>query len=417
MIKKTTLSNGLRIATVRIPSIATSIGVFVGAGAIHETKEEYGLSHFLEHMAFKGTDERTSEEIAAEIEFSGGSSNAYTSYSHTCYYASVLNNEVKKTMDIILDSVLNSNFPEPEIETERGVIKQEMALYQDRPNSLVFYNLQRALYGDTPLGGNIIGTPESLDTFSQNSFFNYVKKWYTINNMILVIAGDVDHEEMIKHAEEYTGHLTTLDIKSYNNMPIIGGHSIFNKNFEQVNMIMAIPGYSYSNHKKAQDMELLSSYLGSGMSSPLFKEVREKRGLVYSIHADSSSFRDSGYLSIAAGTTPENVNEIIDLSFEEIRKVITNFDEKNFIRAKNQSKMFIGKLQESTGSMMRYVGSTWIAGEEYLYEATDLIKQLDDTTPEDIKSVAEFLIEQKPTISLVGPVEDSTRSKVEDLTG
>lgn len=416
MIQKTTLANGLRIATQKIPSVATSVGVFVGTGAIYENKDEYGLSHFLEHMAFKGTEIRSSEDIAEAIEYAGGSSNAYTSYGHTCYYASVLNNEVKSTIDIILDSTINSVFPEKEIEIERGVIKQEIAMYQDRPGSLVFYNLHRALYGDVALGGNIIGTSESLDTFSKSSFIDYVNKWYTINNIILVVTGDVEHSEIVDYVQNLTHNEKPKPVESYCNMPIIGGHSIYNKNFEQVNLIMALPGFSYSDYKKAQAMDLLSSYLGSGMSSPLFKEVREKRGLVYSIHADSSSFRDSGYLSISAGTTPENVDEILDLSLSELEKILTHFDERNFIRAKNQSKMLIGKIQESTGSTMRYIGGNWLADESLLYDFDDLINHINEVTEQDIKDTVTYLLGQKPSISAVGPVTEKTRSKIEEMT-
>ena len=250
MIKTTTLTNGLKIATMNVPSITASVGVFIGAGAVNETKDEYGLSHFLEHMAFKGTTTRSIEDIAEHIEFSGGSSNAYTSYSHTAYYANVLVSEINSTVEIILDSVFNSIFPENEIEVERGVIKQEILRGRDKPDSLCFYNLHKAIFGDQPLGGNIIGTSESLDTFDINSFKNYVDKWYQPNNIIIVAAGIIDHDAFVKTVQNLTSHIIRKETPQVAKSSFAGGIQLHQTGFEQVNLSLALehhvmPSFQY----------------------------------------------------------------------------------------------------------------------------------------------------------------------------
>lgn len=415
MIKTTTLTNGLKIATMNIPSITASIGVFIGAGAVNETKDEYGLSHFLEHMAFKGTNTRSIEEIAEYIEFSGGSSNAYTSYSHTAYYANVLLSEVNSTVEIILDSVFNSVFPEKEIEIERGVIKQEILRGNDQPDSLCFYNLHKAIFGDQPLGSNIIGTAESLDSFTVDSFRQYVDKWYLPNNMIVVATGIIDHDEFVKTVQSLTSHIVSKPMPQVTTSSFVGGIELYSKGFEQVNISIAMESCGFENIFEAQSFELLSRYLSGGMAAPLFKEIREKRGLVYYIDSNSNSFKNTGYFNIMAGTTKENIKEIIELSIGEMEKVITSFDHKHLQRAKNQIKVSLGRHQESTGGVMQYIGGNWINGEEYLLPFDELLRIAENISENDLKNAAQRVLNSKKAVSIVGDIDEKTDAFVNSL--
>lgn len=417
MIEKTTLPNGLRIATVKIPTISTSIGIFIGAGAINEDRsKEYGLSHFLEHMAFKGTPTRDSNHIAKEIEYSGGHTNAYTSYSHTAYYANVLKEDVFKTLEILIDSTYNSVFPEKEIEVERNVIKQEISRYNDSQEDIAYYNFQKAVYGDQPLGSNIIGTPESLDGIFRPDFIRYVDTWYVPNNSIIVGSGDIDHDSFVAEVERLTQNLNFKKINSVSPSKYIGGISTFNRDFEQINFIMGFEGAPFTDFKSSQGMKLLSNYLGGGMSSPLFKEVREERGLVYEIGAFASSYKESGIFAIGGGTTPENMTEVLRVSLAEVEKVITDFDEDNFVRAKNQTKMGLGRMQESSGSLMKYVGSNWLCGDDHLYTFDHLLSSLNKFTADDMRSLAEKILKSKKSFSLVGPVTGEITDYLSELS-
>jgi predicted Zn-dependent peptidase len=417
MIEKTVLPNGLRVATIKIPTISTSIGIFVGAGAINENRDkEYGLSHFLEHMAFKGTPSRDSNHIAREIEYSGGHTNAYTSYSHTAYYANVLKEDIYKTLEILIDSTYNSIFPEKEIEVERNVIKQEIARYNDSQEDIAYYNFQKAIYGDQPLGSNIIGTPESLDLINRSDFIRYVNTWYTANNSIIVGSGDINHKTFVEEVARLTGTLTHKPVSKIQSSKYIGGYQTFNRDFEQINFLLGLEGSAYTDFKKSQGSKLLANYLGGGMSSPLFKEVREARGLVYEIGAFASSYRESGVFGVGGGTTPENMIEVIKVTLNEIEKIITDFDEDNFVRAKNQTKMGLGRMQESSGSLMKYVGSNWLCGDDHLYSFDHLLGSLNDLTENDMKELAEELLKSKKSFSLVGPITTEISDFIKDLT-
>ena len=415
MIKKTVLKNGLRVATMHVNSIASSVGVFVGAGAVNETSDEHGLSHYLEHMAFKGTKTRSVDDIAEQIEFSGGSTNAYTSYSHTAYYANVLNSEVKNTVDIILDSVFNSIFPEQEIETERSVIKQEIMRGEDNPSQVCFYNLHDAMYKDQPLSSNIIGTFASLDSFNKQSFENYVKKWYVPNNIIVVATGKIDHDDFVRHVDGLVGHIPAGNLSTVQYSVFTGGLKTFNKSYEQTNLFFSFEGYAKEDIKNAQASEMLAAYLSDGMCSPLFKEVREKRGLVYFVDSSSSSFDNTGYFSIMAGTSKEHVDELIKVSLNEIEGVITNFDDKHLRRAKNKIKMMLGKYQESTMGTMKYIGSNWLGGDEYLKEFDDIAEMSEEITKQEIQDIAEKILNNKKAFSVVGPISDESIKYIESL--
>lgn len=413
MIRTTKLNNGVRVATMHVNSITASVGVFVGAGAIHEEENEHGLGHFLEHMAFKGTKTRSIEDIAEFIEFSGGSSNAYTTYSHTAYYATVLSSEIESTADIILDSVFNSIFPEKEIETERNVIKQEIKRDIDNPESLCFFNLHKAIYKTQPLGSNIIGTEQSINQFTKENFQEFVDKWYTPGNIIVVCAGNVDHKEFVKHIEAHTKEIKNKNVKKHKKSFFNSGVEVFNKSFEQTSIAMAFESPDAHNIYEAQVVELLSRYISGGMGSPLFKEVREKKGLVYFIDSNASAFTDSGYFSIASGTTKENVDEVIKVSINEVEKVINDFDEKHLQRAKNQIKVMLGRHQESPGGVMRYIGGNWINGDKFLINFKELVKIAESVTMEDVKRAAENILNAKKAFSIVGPVSESTISLIE----
>lgn len=413
MIRTTKLKNGVRIATMHVNSITASVGVFMGAGAVHEKENEHGLGHFLEHMAFKGTKTRSVEDIAEFIEFSGGSSNAYTTYSHTAYYANVLVSEVNNTVEIILDSVFNSVFPEMEIETERNVIKQEIKRGSDNPDSLCFFNLHKAIYKSQPLGSNIIGTEDSISKFVKSDFQNFVNKWYTAGNTVIVAAGNIDHDEFVKHVSNIVDGLITQPVEIPKQSTFSSGIEIHDKKFDQTSIALAFETPTAHDIFETQVIELLSRYISGGMGSPLYKEVREKRGLVYFIDSNASAFADSGYFSIAAGTTEESVEEVIKVSLDQIEGLLTNFEDKHLQRAKNQIKVVLGRHQESPGGVMRYIGGNWINGDKFLLGFDELFQIADSITADDLKRAASNILNSKKAFSIVGPISDKTVNYME----
>mgnify|MGYP006272644435 CR=1 FL=1 len=417
MFETTVLDNGLRIISARLPSVATSVGVYVGVGARNEDlANERGLSHYLEHMAFKGTKHRTCEEIARQIEYSGGATNAATSHTKTYYYARVINTEVQKVAEIILDNVFNSIFPVNDIESERNVIKQEIKMISDRPNAVAFYNLIEALWPDQAVGSNIIGTSSDLDRYTQESFQNYVAKWYVPNNVILVAAGDVDHRELVRTAMSHAGDFQKRELDPIQPANIVGGLKTFDKDYQQVNLLMGWPATPYSDIRKKTATNLMVDYISGGMSSPLFVEVREKRGLVYGVGGGYMPHSDTGAFYIGAGAEAKNIDEIINVSMDVLNTYKT-IDMWQLERAKNQYKLEVMKNAESASAMMSYMGNSWIAGDKYLRPVEQVIEEIDSITSDEISAIISEILDSQMSFSMVGPVWDSSIKLAENLVG
>lgn len=332
------LGNGLRIVTEHMPGLeSASVGVWVNAGGRHERLEQNGIAHFLEHMAFKGTARRSALQIAEEIEDVGGFINAYTSREATAYYARVLKDDVPLALDVISDIVLNPAFDQSEIEIERGVILQEIGQALDTPDDIIFDWLQEAAYPEQPLGRTILGPSERVRGFGRADLSGFVTEHYGPGQLIIAAAGAVDHDQIMRLAEAAFGHLSPREARAEDPAKFTGGERREHKHLEQVHFAMALesPGYRDDEIYAAQ---IYATLLGGGMSSRLFQEIRERRGLCYSIFAQAGAYADTGMMTIYAGTSAEDIGQLTDLTLEELKRVATDVTEAEVARARTQMK-------------------------------------------------------------------------------
>ena len=332
------LSNGLRVVTERMPSLeSAAVGLWVDAGGRHERAEQNGIAHFLEHMAFKGTARRSALQIAEEIEDVGGYINAYTSRETTAYYARVLGADVPLALDVIADIVLNPALPDAEIEVERGVILQEIGQALDTPDDIVFDWLQEAAYPGQALGRTILGPAERVRAFTRADLARFVAEHYRPASLVLAAAGAVDHDALVAQAERLFGHLPPQDHPAAPLARYEGGEKRVVKPLEQVHLTLALesPGYGSDDLYTSQ---VHSTLLGGGMSSRLFQEAREKRGLCYSVFASAGAYADTGMLTLYAGTGAEDVGDLARLSIDELRRVAEDVSAAEVARARAQMK-------------------------------------------------------------------------------
>ncbi len=337
-VQTATLSNGFRIVTESMPGLkSASVGIWINAGGRHERVEQNGIAHFLEHMAFKGTKRRSALQIAEEIEDVGGYINAYTSREMTAYYARVLADDVPMALDVISDIVLNPVFDDTEIETERGVILQEIGQALDTPDDVLFDWLQEVAYPDQPMGRTILGPSDRVASFGRSDLERFVAQHYGPDRMILAAAGAVDHDRILAEAEKTFGHLPRGPEEPVEAARFLGGERHEVKELEQVHFALAFaaPGYRDADVYAAQ---VYATAMGGGMSSRLFQEIREKRGLCYTIFAQASAYADTGMATIYAGTSADQLSDLTSITVEELRRAAHDMTQAEVQRARAQMK-------------------------------------------------------------------------------
>ncbi|MDT0682387.1 pitrilysin family protein [Roseicyclus sp. F158] len=349
-VKLDRLPNGLRIVTENMPGReSAAIGLWVNAGGRHERPEQNGIAHFLEHMAFKGTERRSAARIAEEIEDVGGYINAYTSRETTAYYARVLAADVPLALDVIADIVLNPAFAQSEIEVERGVILQEIGQAADTPDDIIFDWLQETAYPGQALGRTILGPSERVERFGRDDLTRFVAEHYGPDQLILSAAGAVDHDAIMRQAEALFGHLEPRGGGEVDVARFRGGERREEKALEQVHFTLAFesPGYLSDDVYTSQ---VYSTLLGGGMSSRLFQEAREKRGLCYTIFAQAGAYADTGMITIYAGTGAQDIGGLAELTVDELRRVGGDVTEVEIARARAQMKAGLLMGLESTSA-------------------------------------------------------------------
>ncbi|MBL4766680.1 MAG: insulinase family protein [Rhodobacteraceae bacterium] len=399
------LANGFRIVSENMPGLkSAAIGIWISAGGRHERIEQNGIAHFLEHMAFKGTKTRSALQIAEAIEDVGGYINAYTSREVTAYYARVLENDVPLAMDVISDIVLNPVFDPAEIEVERGVILQEIGQAHDTPDDVIFDWLQEESYRDQPLGRTILGPTERVSSFSRDDLSGFVGEHYGPGQMILSAAGAVDHDVLVRTAEALFGHLKTKPIHDVLPARFIGGEMRKTKKLEQAHFALAMesPGYRDDAIYIAQ---IYASVLGGGMSSRLFQEVREKRGLCYTIFAQTGAYADTGMTTIYAGTSAGQIGELANITIDEMKRAASDMNPQEVARARAQMKagMLMG-LESPSNRAERLARLVQIWDDVPPLE--DTVARIDAVTTGDVRDFAENIAATAPTaLALYGPIE------------
>jgi predicted Zn-dependent peptidase len=402
-VRLTTLDNGLRVVTEDMPGLkSASAGIWVQAGGRHERPEQNGIAHFLEHMAFKGTERRSALQIAEEIEDVGGYINAYTSRETTAYYARVLQEDVGLALDVVGDIVLNPAFHGADIETERHVILQEIGQALDTPDDIVFDWLHEASYPDQSFGRTILGPEERVGAFGRDDLQGFVGEHYAPGRMILAAAGAVDHDVVVAQAREMFAGLAPREGKGFEPARFIGGERREIKDLEQVHFALNFdsPGYRDPTIHAAQ---VYATAMGGGMSSRLFQKIREERGLCYSIFAQAGAYEDAGQFTIYAGTSAEEIEDLVGLTVDELKRAAEDMSEAEVARAKAQLKAGMLMGLESASSRAERVARL-LAIHGRVPEVEEVVAKLDAVTVADVRAYAEGLTTAGAALALYGPV-------------
>lgn len=396
------LANGLTVITHHMPHMETvALGIWVKAGARDELPEENGVAHFLEHMAFKGTSRRTAQAIAEEIESAGGEINAATGMETTTYYARVLKDDWKLALDILADIFTASTLDEDELERERDVILQEIAAAKDQPDDLVFDLSQAASFGDHPLGRSILGPESLIETMTRNQMLAWRARNYWASRIVVCAAGNLDHAAFARETERHLGHLERGQAPQRQSPLFAAGASTEQKPLDQTHIVLGFPAPNYKDPRVYQ-LQVLSSVLGGGMSSRLFQEVREKRGLCYSVFSFGTSYEDVGQLGIYAATSPDHTPELIDVTSKVMLSMGEQVSDKEVARAKAQLKTSLVMNLESASARADQIARQFLAF-GHIPEMSTLVSRIEAVKPEDVRILAQDIFTQsRPSLSAVG---------------
>lgn len=405
-VRVTTLDNGFRIVTERMPGLkSASLGIWISAGCRNERLKQNGIAHFLEHMAFKGTKKRNALEIAEAIENVGGYINAYTSREMTAYYVRVLEDDVPLALDVISDIVLNSVFDPKELEIERGVILQEIGQSLDTPDDIIFDWLQDTAYPDQAMGRSILGSTENVRSFSREDLQNFVTEHYGPEQMVLSAAGSVDHDALVEEASALFGDLSRTPKFSNEPSKFIGGEVRVIKDLEQAHFALSFESASYLDDN-IYIAQIYSTALGGGMSSRLFQEVREKRGLCYSIYASAGAFADSGMMTIYSGTSSSDISGLANITIDEIKRSASDMNDEEVARSRSQMKagMLMG-LEGASARCERLARTILIFNR--VPDLDEIVSKIDAVNAEHVKEFAENLCNSSVAYALYGPVKNA----------
>ncbi len=406
-IQETKLDNNIRVFTNKMSGATASIGAFINVGSRNETEKNNGVAHFLEHLAFKGTPTRSAKDISQQVEILGASSNASTDYSETAYYVRGLADHLPIVADIIGDILTNSIYDESDIKTESAVILQEIAQYEDDATTTMITLINEVAYPNQPLGRQILGTKQFVSNAKSDDFRNFIDQNYSGQTMIVVASGGIDHSTVTDIiAKSFAGIPVTASHPPVVPASYSGGLKINNdKKFSQANIGIMFPSVPACDHAFFSH-KLLAQAFGGGMSSPLFMEVREKRGLVYHTSAFATAEKDHGKFVIIGMMTPENIQEFIQVSCAEFTRMTHTINEQDLERAKNSLLVNMAYGQENASSMMAYIAkSVFVHDRVRSFEEVRTL--IEDVTIDDLKAAANRLLAGKPSIALVGPVPDA----------
>lgn len=390
MIRKDVLPNGVRVVTETVPYVqSVSIGIWITTGSRDELTDNMGISHFIEHMLFKGTEKRSAKQIADEFDSIGGQVNAFTDKEFTCYYSKVLSDHLSISMDVLSDMFLNSQFDPKEIELEKNVILEEIKRHDDTPDDLIHDLLVQKVWKNHTLGNTIIGTVDTVTAIDQARIREYMGRKYNPDSIVVAAAGNLVHEDVVRQINDLFGHLEGCKEVLDTSVPqFVYESENFNKDTEQVHFCIATPGFSQLDDRK-YPMAVLDTVLGGGMSSRLFQEIREKRGLAYAIGSYTSSYVEGGYFAVYCGTSMENIEEAGNIIRSEFGNILKdNITEEELTRAKNQLRGSMVLSQENMSSRMIRIAKSEIYYKRIML-LDELINAVVAVTHDDIAGIAE----------------------------
>ncbi|MGE5552758.1 MAG: M16 family metallopeptidase [Betaproteobacteria bacterium] len=405
MYQKTVLENGLRVVTEYLPHVrSVAMGFWFGVGARHEDARSNGLSHLIEHLIFKGTEKRSARQIAEEFDSTGGQLNAYTSKEYTCYYARVLDKHLPRATEVLADMILHSRFAEEDLEKEKGVVQEEIKMYEDSPDEMVHDLFTQAILDGHPLGRTILGTARTVASFTREDLLAYRHRHYTPDNLVVAAAGHVEHEAVVaeveRHFREFSGRRVGDGEHQWTAKP---RPVLRPKDTEQVHLCLGVEGLRRNDDRKYA-LFTLDVILGGGMSSRLFQELREERGLVYSTYSYHVCYQETGVFGIYAGTSPQNADQVVELVQQEFARLLADgVGEEELQRAKEQLKGSLVLSLESTASRMSRIAKSELFDERY-DTPDELVAKVDAVTAEDVDALArELLAPERVTLAAVGP--------------
>lgn len=403
-IQVTTLPNGLRVASDTIANMeSVSIGLWAGVGTRHEEEADNGVAHLVEHMLFKGTQRRSAFQISAEMENVGGHLNAYTTRESTAYYAKVLKNDAALAADLLCDMMLNATLDEEELTRERGVILQEIGQSHDQPDDVIFDHLAATMYPASGLGRPVLGTPEIIRNLPRARLQHYINTHYAAPRMVFAASGAITHEALVGFAEKHLAGLHAKVSVPVDQVSFTSGDTREARDIEQLHVALAFKGVSF-HHPDYYGISLLSTLLGGGMSSRLFQEVREKRGLAYSIYAYASAHSDEGQFGVYAGTDPARINELLPVVAEQMHLVTRDVSEEELQRAKAQLRSSLLMAQESTMSRAEKLSYNLLMFDRIIPN-DEIVAKIEAVTCTDIQRIMQDLLRVAPVSAFVGPLE------------
>jgi predicted Zn-dependent peptidase len=426
-VRRTVLPGGLRVVTEYLPAVrSVALGIWVGVGSRDEDLAHAGATHYLEHLLFKGTRKRTALDISAEMDAVGGEMNAFTSKEYTCYYARVLDADLPLAIDVLSDMVTSSLVEPKDVDAERGVVLEEIAMNDDDPNDVVHESFTTQLFGDTPLGRPILGTVEGINEITRDRIHEHYVERYTPPHLVVAAAGNLDHEMVVAEVAvafervlpEHAG-ATPAPPRLRGSVGPLGSGSLWDgygpaagtgtklvtRPIEQANLVLGCEGLSRTDDRRFA-LAVLNAALGGGMSSRLFQEVREKRGLAYSVYSFSSQHADTGTWGIYAGCLPSKADEVLSICAAEVEKVITGgLTDDELDRGKGQVRGGIVLGLEDPSSRMTRLGKS-----ELVYPALepvdDVLAAIDAVTHDDVRSIASEILTRPKALAVVGPFDD-----------
>jgi predicted Zn-dependent peptidase len=411
MIRETILPNGLRILTDPMETVETvSLGVWVNAGTRNETPDVNGVSHLLEHMAFKGTERRTARDIAEEMDAVGGHLNAYTSREQTAYYAKILKDDSALAVDIISDILQHSVIDAEELAREQAVVVQEISQAIDTPDDIIFDHFQEQAYPDQALGRPVLGTADLVRGMKRDTLAGYMGANYAASRMILAASGRIEHDWLVDAAMGALGKLPAEGRSVEEKAFYRGGEYREERDLEQAHIVLGFDGVAYED-PDFYAASVLSTILGGGMSSRLFQEIREKRGLVYSIYSFTSSYNDGGLFAVYAGTGEDEVEELVPVLCDEVMKMVLGVEEKEMQRAKAQLKAGILMSLESTSSRCEQLARQ-IQAYGRIVPIEESVTKLEEVDSDQVVACAKRLFATAPTLAAIGPL-----SRLESFDG
>ncbi|MDQ0156765.1 M16 family metallopeptidase [Robertmurraya andreesenii] len=403
MIKKYTCQNGVRIVLENIPTVrSVAIGVWIGTGSRNENQQNNGISHFLEHMFFKGTKTRTARDIAELFDSIGGQVNAFTSKEYTCYYAKVLDTHAQFALDILADMFFNSTFVEEELKKEKNVVYEEIKMYEDTPDDIVHDLLSKAIYENHALGYPILGTEDTLATFTGDTLKEYMHDTYTPENVVISIAGNIT-DSFISEVEKYFGSYEGGKYEQTEEKPIFHTNRIARKkDTEQAHLCIGFEGLQVG-HEDIYSLIVLNNVLGGSMSSRLFQDVREQKGLAYSVFSYHSAFQDTGIVTIYGGTGAKQLDLLFDTIQETLEKLkAEGITDKELRNCKEQLKGSLMLSLESTNSRMSRNGKNELLLKRHR-SLDEIVQQIDEVTKAGVDKLANEVFTDKFSVSLISP--------------